>query len=165
MLVQQLEPQPSSDQGSATCCPGQGCSPRHLLSTVTEHAYHAVSGLSLTAMGQGNGFPPASGFLSQHYVSALEEPDTYAAGILSPACQNHVSSIHQLHLLVRGGTSTHKQHPGIAQRCGSFPSRWSSPANSMTCSLYDLSSLTHQNHAKSSPDSDCGSESGSEGSD
>jgi hypothetical protein len=108
---------------------------------VTELAYRAASGLSLTAMGQGNGFPPASGFLSQHYVSALEEPDTCAIETLSPAYQINISSIHQLHLSVGGGTSAHKQQPGVVQGCGHFPSQWSGPANSVTYSLYDL--LTH----------------------
>ena len=95
-LVQQLGPLPSSDQGSGTCCSGQGYKP----------AYHEASGLSFTTMGQENGFPPTSGLLSQHYVCALEEPDTNAVRTLSPAHQNYISSIHQLHLKVRGGTSS-----------------------------------------------------------
>jgi hypothetical protein len=161
-LVQQSEPQPSSDQGRGTCCPGQGYSPHHLVSAMTEPAYRAASELSLTAMGQLNSFPPATGFLSQHCVCALKEPDICTLRTISFAYQNHVLLIHQLHLPVRGGTFTHKQQPGIVQGSGSFPSWWSGPANSVTRSLYDLSSLTHQNYAKSSHDSDCGSESKNE---
>jgi hypothetical protein len=69
-LVQQLDPQPSSDQGSRTCCSGQGYPPLHLVSTVTEPAYHTASGPFFMRMGQENGFPPASVLSSQHYVCA-----------------------------------------------------------------------------------------------
>jgi hypothetical protein len=63
-LVQQLElePLPSSDQGSGTCCSGQGYPSLHLVSAVTEPAYRAASGLSFTAMGQETFSLPFLGF-------------------------------------------------------------------------------------------------------
>jgi hypothetical protein len=92
-LVQQSDPQPSSDQGSGTCCSGQAYPPLPLVSAMTEPAYCAASGPFFMTMGQENGFPSASGLLSQHYVCALEELDFGAVRTPSPAHQNHVTSI------------------------------------------------------------------------
>jgi hypothetical protein len=162
-LIQHMRPQPSSDQGYGTCFPCHGYFPCHLVSAMTKPAHNAASGLSSSAMGQGNGLSPASGILSQHYVSALVEPANYAARIISsPAYQNHASSINQIQPPVRGGSSAHKQQPGVVQGSGTFPSQWTALANSVARYLYDPSSLTHQNHAKSSNDSNCTLESGIE---
>ncbi len=107
--------------------------PHHLVSAMTEPAHRAASGLSSSAMGQGNGFSPAPGILSQHYVSALVEPANYAPRILSsPAYQNHASSyINQVQPPVSGGSSTHKQQPGIVQGSGASPSRQTALANQL----------------------------------
>ncbi len=67
---------------------------------------------------------------------------------LSLAYQNHVPSIPQLHLPVGGGTSYQEQQPGAEQGGGPFSSWRFGPATLVTRSLHDLSSLTHQNHAK-----------------
>ncbi len=56
-LVQQLEPRTSSDQCSASCCPGQVSSLCHLISAITEPAYRAASGLFLNSDGSGKRFP------------------------------------------------------------------------------------------------------------
>jgi hypothetical protein len=162
-LVQHMGPQPKSDPCNETRFPGHGYFPHHLISAMTEPAHHAASGLSSSAMGQGNGLSPASGILSQHYVSALVDPANYTARIFSsPAYQNHELSINQVQPPVGGGSFAHKQQPGVDHGSGTFPSWWTTLANSVACSLYNPSSLTHQNHAKSSNDSNCRSESGSE---
>ncbi len=106
--VQQSDPQPSSDQGSRTCCSGQGHFLLHIASAGAEPAHRAASGPFFMTVGQENGFPPASGLSPQNYVCTSEEPDFGAMKTLSLAYQYHVPSIHQLHLPVGGGTSSHK---------------------------------------------------------
>jgi hypothetical protein len=125
--VQQSDPQPSSDQDSGTCCSGQGHFLLHIASAGAEPTHRAASGPFFMMAGQENGFPPTSGLSSQHHVCSLEEPVFGAVKTLSLAYQNHIPSIHQLHLPVRGGTSSHNQQPSAKQGSGPFPSRWSSP--------------------------------------
>jgi hypothetical protein len=151
---QQSDPQPSSDQGSGTCCSGQGHFLLHIASAEAEPAHHAASGPFFMTVGQENSFPPASGLSSQHHVCSLEELNFSVMKTLSLAYQNHVPSIHQLYLPVGGGASSQEQQPGAEQGSGPFPSWRSGPATLVTRSLYNLSSLTHQNHTKSSHDSD-----------
>jgi hypothetical protein len=70
--VQQSDLQPSSDQGSGTCCLGQGHFLHHIASAEAEPVCRAARVFFFMMVGQENTFPPASGLLFQHHVCSLE---------------------------------------------------------------------------------------------
>ena len=163
--VQQSDLQPSSDQGGRTCCSGQGHVLLHIASTKAEPACCVARGPFFMTVGRKNGFCPPSWAFIPASCRLFGGAGLWCREALSLAYQNYLPSIHQLYLPVRGDTSSHKQQPCAKQGSGPFSSRRSGPAILVSRSLHNLPLFTHQNHAKSSHDSDCGSESGSEGSD
>jgi hypothetical protein len=70
--VQQSDLRPSSDQGSGTCCSGQGHFLLHIASAEAEPVYRAARESFFMMVGQENTFSPTSGLSSQHNVCSLE---------------------------------------------------------------------------------------------